>query len=316
MYKPQEMTSHDVVAIMRGVLNTKRIGHTGTLDPMATGVLPICIGKATRIMDYLEMDIKEYTCSLKLGIITDTEDIWGEVIKTGSPDNITEDDVKKVCSEFNGIIEQLPPMYSAVRVQGKRLYDYARAGETVKRKARRIYIESLQLLEFDSSNYSAKLKIRCSKGTYIRTICSDIGEKLGCGAVLTELERTGSGVFLIEDAINIETIRNMDKADAEKLIMDVDYPLVSFGRTTIDEEQSYKFVNGMRVSSKKWEKEEEPLYKYKEFPLGVREEYRRAYRVYGKMDGKENLFLGIGLEEKNTGCLKGSKIFYDRQSDF
>ena len=315
VYKPQNMTSHDVVAIMRGVLKTKRIGHTGTLDPMATGVLPVCIGKATRIMDYLEMDIKEYVCSLKLGMVTDTEDIWGEVLEEKSPEGVTEDMVREACDSFHGITEQLPPMYSAVQINGRRLYDYARAGEKVERKTRKIYIESLDLLAYDHHEKTAKLKIRCSKGTYIRTICSDIGQKLGCGAVLSSLERTASGVFVLENSVHIETIRDMNREEAEKLILDTDYPLINFGKTTLDLEGTYKFVNGMRISKTRWEKEEGPVYENRDFPLGIREEYRRAYRVYGTMEDGSHAFLGIGVEERDAGCLKGSKVFFDRQSD-
>ena len=175
--KPQGVTSHDVVRDIRRLLGIKKIGHTGTLDPMATGVLPVCIGKATRITEYTDLDFKKYRCTLRLGLVTDTQDIWGEILEENSTAGITPDDVREAFSGFHGKISQKPPMYSAVRVGGRRLYDYARAGETVEVKEREVYIRGLEIEQMDFAHDSDVKKVtftvECSKGTYIRTICED-----------------------------------------------------------------------------------------------------------------------------------------------
>lgn len=202
--KPQNMTSHDVVAIMRRKLKTKKIGHTGTLDPMATGVLPICIGRATKIVDFLVDRKKSYHCEMKLGMATDTQDCWGTVTERVEEFHVSEDEILTVMQTFLGEIDQIPPMYSALKIGGEKLVDLARKGIVVEREARKRTIYALenivvrqQTIEFD---------VVCSKGTYVRTLCHDIGLKLGCYAHMTALRRTMTEPFDLDMAIELEAI--------------------------------------------------------------------------------------------------------------
>ena len=202
IYKPKGMTSFDVVAGLRRVTKIKQIGHTGTLDPFAVGVLPICIGKATRLIEYLDDD-KEYLATVQFGKDTDTYDLDGTVTKTYDK-KITQEDLISILDDFRGEIEQLPPIYSAIKVNGKKLYEYARNGEEVEIKPRKVFISKLELERFDYENQEAKILVGCSKGTYIRSIAYDIGQKLGCGGYLTALERTKAGLFNKEYSIPLE----------------------------------------------------------------------------------------------------------------
>ena len=183
VYKPKGMTSHDVVGCLRRVTKIKQIGHTGTLDPFATGVLPICIGKSTRLIEYLEDD-KEYLATVQFGKNTDTYDLDGEVVATFEK-KVSEDDVRIALKSFEGEISQLPPIYSAIKVNGKKLYDYARAGQEVEIKPRTVFISKIELVEFNQENQEAKVLVACSKGTYIRSFAYDLGQNLGCGAYLS-----------------------------------------------------------------------------------------------------------------------------------
>ena len=171
IYKPAGMTSHDVVNIVRRVMGIRRVGHTGTLDPMATGVLPVCVGAAARITEYLDMDFKTYRCTLQLGKTTDTQDIWGQIIEERPAEQVTEEAVRKAFAHFSGLIDQKPPMYSAVRVNGRRLYEYAREGKEIEVKTRKVFIRRLEILSFDKEAETVSFEVECSKGTYIRTIC-------------------------------------------------------------------------------------------------------------------------------------------------
>ena len=202
IYKPKGMTSFDVVAGLRRVTKIKQIGHTGTLDPFAVGVLPICSGKATRLIEYLDDD-KEYLATVQFGKDTDTYDLDGTVTKTYDK-KITQEDLISILDDFRGEIEQLPPIYSAIKVNGKKLYEYARNGEEVEIKPRKVFISKLELESFDYENQEAKILVGCSKGTYIRSIAYDIGQKLGCGGYLTALERTKAGLFNKEYSIPLE----------------------------------------------------------------------------------------------------------------
>ena len=188
--KPAGWTSHDVVAKLRGLLGEKRIGHGGTLDPMATGVLPVFVGRATRAVEFMENAGKEYEALLRPGLETDTQDTTGRVLRE-TPVKLTAAELEAVLPAFCGEIEQLPPMYSAIKVQGKKLYEYARKGQEAERKPRRVTIERLELLGERKGDFL--LRVACSKGTYIRTLCADIGEKLGCGAAMAGLRRTRAG---------------------------------------------------------------------------------------------------------------------------
>ncbi len=210
--KPEGMTSHDCVAIMRRLFHTRKVGHTGTLDPMATGVLPILLGRAAKAAEYLVAEDKHYIAGLRLGITTDTEDITGTTL-TESADIPDEAAVIAAAESFIGESEQIPPMYSALKVDGQKLYDLARQGITVERKARAITIPALVCTRQDERTYT--LDVRCSKGTYIRTLCADIGAKLGCGGVMCSLRRAGSGNFTLDTAYTIEALEAM--TDEERL---------------------------------------------------------------------------------------------------
>ena len=199
-------TSHDVVAKMRGICGQKKIGHTGTLDPEATGVLPVCLGSGTKLCDMLADRDKEYVAELLLGMETDTQDTTGKVLAE-RPVEVTEEEVRRACDSFVGEYAQVPPMYSALKVNGKKLYELARAGLEVERKARPVVIHKLEILEFRLP--AVVFSVSCSKGTYIRTLCADIGQKLGCGGTMAHLKRTRVGEFCLEDAVTLEQLQGM-----------------------------------------------------------------------------------------------------------
>ncbi len=206
VYKEPGFTSHDVVAKLRGILKQKKIGHTGTLDPDAAGVLPVCIGNATKVCDLLTDETKEYEAILHLGITTDTYDLSGKILSE-NPEKavmVTKEALSEVLLSFTGIIEQIPPMYSAIKVGGKKLYELARKGIEVERKPRTVTIEKLELLSGEAPCF--RLRIVCSKGTYIRSLCHDIGEALGCGGAMEKLIRTRVGRFKAEDAVKLSVI--------------------------------------------------------------------------------------------------------------
>ena len=210
VYKEKGFTSHDVVAKLRGIVKQKKIGHTGTLDPDATGVLPVCLGNATKLCDMLTDKSKEYITTMRLGFCTDTQDISGEVLKTNEV-SVNEDEVKKVVLSFVGKYDQIPPMYSALKVNGKKLYELAREGIEIERKARHIEIFSIEILDISLPDIT--MKVHCSKGTYIRTLCHDIGLKLGCFGTMVTLERTKVATFLLENAYRLSEIETMVKAE-------------------------------------------------------------------------------------------------------
>lgn len=202
VYKPKGITSHDVVARLRKVTKIKQIGHTGTLDPFATGVLPVCIGKSTRLIEYLDDD-KEYLATVQFGKNTDSYDLDGEIVEVFDK-KVSQDEVEKALRGFEGEISQLPPIFSAIKVNGKKLYDYARAGESVEIKPRVVHISKIELKDFDEKSQVAKVLVACSKGTYIRSIAYDLGKNLGCGAYLSALERTKAGKFHLDTAVMLD----------------------------------------------------------------------------------------------------------------
>lgn len=210
--KPQGMTSHDVVSRLRRLYGTKQVGHTGTLDPLATGVLPVMVGRAVKASEYLTSDNKHYIAGMLLGITTDTEDIEGRVL-TRSEALPTKEEVLAVLSRFRGQIEQIPPMYSALKVGGKKLCDLARRGVEVERSARQITVFRLELLECDPTAGRYLLDVECSKGTYIRTLVSDIGAALGCGGTMESLRRAKAGSFALTDCVSLETLEQMEMAE-------------------------------------------------------------------------------------------------------
>lgn len=217
--KPQDWTSHDVVAKLRGVFGERRIGHSGTLDPLATGLLVVFLGKATKAVEFSEAAEKEYIAHLRLGVETDTQDVTGTILRTSNtiPDRTA---LEAVLPQFCGEIEQLPPMYSAIKVNGKKLYEIARKGGEVARQPRRIHVHELSVLGEEDGDYL--LRIRCSKGTYVRTLCHDIGQRLGCGGVMTALRRTRVGSYDVRDAHSVASIASLERTDAASLLLPLD----------------------------------------------------------------------------------------------
>ena len=237
--KPQGWTSQDVVSKLRGVLHTKRIGHGGTLDPMATGVLPVFVGRGTRAVEFFEHAEKCYETVLRFGITTDTEDITGTVLEE-KPVSITRQQLEDALENFRGEILQVPPMYSALKINGQKLCDLARKGKEVERKPRTITIFQLKLLDFTGD--TATLRVACSKGTYIRTLCKDIGEKLGCGGCMESLRRVQAGAYTIAEAIPLAKLVESD--DPEQFLMAVDTMFTQYEAVTLTQKQALRCRNG------------------------------------------------------------------------
>ena len=311
--KPQEMTSFDVVAIMRKKLGIKRIGHLGTLDPMATGVLPIAIGKATKVMEYLEGDFKEYLGEFTFGITTDTEDIWGEILSETDASFVDEDSIKNALEDFRGVIDQVPPIYSALKVDGKKLYQYARAGEEIEIKSRKIYIDGIEFLGFTGEPEQASkkvglFKIRCSKGTYIRSLARDLGKALGCGCAMSGLTRTKVGSFGIQDSITVDDIKALDLDGIGIKAFPVDSVLKGFPAVHLGDWEAKLFSNGVPLRDNQWREADAATASFDEFPLPLPEEYANLYRVYGSAD----TFFGMGIKLPDGG-LKAHKVFAERE---
>ncbi len=237
--KPQDWTSQDVTARLRRVFNTRRIGHGGTLDPMATGVLPVFVGRGTRGVEFFEHAEKTYETVLRLGLTTDTEDIWGETVEE-RPVSFTEEQLEAVLQSFRGEILQIPPMYSALKVNGQKLCDLARKGKEVERKPRPITIHALELLEVTEN--TLRLRVRCSKGTYIRTLCKDIGEALGCGGCMAGLRRVTAGEYTIEEAVPLQTL--LEAENPEEYLRSVDTMFRNYPMITLTANQEKRCRNG------------------------------------------------------------------------
>lgn len=219
VYKETGWTSHDVVAKLRRVLGIKRIGHTGTLDPMATGVLPVCVGRATKVCDFLTNETKSYRATLLLGMETDTQDVTGEILEEKTTENLSEERVRETIMGFVGLSHQIPPMYSACKIRGRKLYEYARAGREVEREPRAIMIYDIRILDVELPRVT--FEVDCAKGTYIRTLCHDIGNALGTGGVMETLERTRVGMFCAQNAVTIDEI---EKGNYELIPIDSLFP--------------------------------------------------------------------------------------------
>lgn len=241
--KPAGITSHDVVARLRRIYKTRRVGHTGTLDPMATGVLPVCIGNATKASDMLVSSIKRYSVEFMLGQRTDTLDFEGTVTEEHTV-NVSEEDIRRVIASFTGEQEQLPPMYSAIKQNGKKLYELARMGIEVEREKRKIVIHSIDIVDIDIPYI--KIDVLCSKGTYIRSLCDDIGTELGCGAVMTALRRTETAGFKIEEAHTIEELEETEKAF--EAVIPTDRLFSQLPRIDLNEKQEKSIKNGVRMT--------------------------------------------------------------------
>ena len=290
--KPADWTSQDVCAKLRSRLNIKKIGHTGTLDPMATGVLPVCIGKATRIIEYYDKDEKSYHAAMKIGMRSDTLDITGEILETGDCSNISENAVREAFKRYTGRIEQTPPKYSALKVDGKRAYELAREGKDFELETREVEIYVNKITSMDLNEGVIEFDVTCSKGTYIRSICDDIGRELGCGAVMTALERTGSGYFMIEESIGIEELCALSDEEIEKHVIPMDETLINLGGVQLNDNRVTAFINGNSSRAGNYE-------------ILEKSNFNDIFRVYSK-DG----FLGVA--SISNGDLKPLKNLYDK----
>lgn len=293
IYKEKGYTSHDVVAKLRGILKQKKIGHTGTLDPDAEGVLPVCLGAGTRLCDMLTDKDKTYRTVMLLGKETDTQDISGTVLKE-MPVTVTEEQVKEAAESFIGDYEQIPPMYSALKVNGKKLYELAREGKTIERKARPVKILELTIEEIDLPRVT--MTVTCSKGTYIRTLCHDIGKKLGCGGCMASLKRTEVAAFLEKDALTLARIQEKKEAGAlEEILYPVDFVFLALEKGTVKKKFEKLLYNGNRIH---------PRF----FVKPPSEDEKKNIRVYDEADR----FIGIYQYDKKQGDYKPVKIFLEQ----
>ncbi len=287
--KPCNMTSFMAVKKASRILGVKKAGHTGTLDPMATGVLVIMLGSCTRFIELLPEHRKSYSARVKLGLTTDTLDITGEVLSE-NPVNVTEEQLLKVAEQFKGEILQTPPMYSALKKDGERLYDLARKGIEIEREQRRITIEKLEIYDFDGTEFS--MDVTCSAGTYIRSLCDDIGNVLGCGAVMTELRRTEANGFSIENAVALEELEKLVRENnTDSVIIPVEKALMSYPEITVTTPQANRFSNGGELGYDRL---------HGDYSVGI-------YRVYSP----ERRLLGLGEILTEKGDLTVRRVLID-----
>lgn len=293
VYKEKGYTSHDVVAKLRGIVGQKKIGHTGTLDPEAEGVLPVCLGKATKVCDLLTEKDKVYEAVLLLGKKTDTQDLTGKVLAE-KPVTAEKDEVERAIRSFEGAYDQIPPMYSALKVQGQKLCDLARKGIEVERKPRRVYIYKVEILQVDIPR--VVMRVHCSKGTYIRTLCHDIGKKLGCGGCMASLKRTEVAAFLEKDALTLAQIQEKKEAGAlEEILYPVDFVFLALEKGTVKKKFEKLLYNGNRIH---------PRF----FVKPPSEDEKKNIRVYDEADR----FIGIYQYDKKQGDYKPVKIFLEQ----
>ena len=290
VYKEKGFTSHDVVAKLRGICKQKKVGHTGTLDPDAVGVLPVCLGCATRLCDMLTEKDKEYVAVLRLGVTTDTQDITGKVL---AEKEVTEsvEKVREVISSFEGEQLQIPPMYSALKVNGKKLYELAREGKEIERKARPIVVHEIEILSENMPEFT--IRIKCSKGTYIRTICHDIGQKLSCGGAMVSLKRTKVGNFGIEDSYTLSRIEDMAKEGRLcEILLPVEKVFEKLPEIRVKEETMKALLNGNQLRREDFLSLSEEALKAEE--VRVYGADGRFYGVYGYQEGRK-LFCPIKM---------------------
>lgn len=300
--KPAGMTSHDAVYMLRRLTGEKRVGHTGTLDPMAVGVLPLCVGNATRIIDYLDPHIKEYRCEMTLGMETTTWDIWGEVLVDRRPcaQDLSAERIDLVLSSFIGEQFQLPPAYSAIRVNGKHLYEYARKEQEVTIVPRPVIVYSISKVEFDAEQGKAVFNIRCAKGTYIRSICHEAGQALGCGATMSFLARTATGAFQIEDAVTAEELND----DWKGQLIAPDFPLGHLGAIEVPPKRVPWFTTGGSLRKNEITITRTPGKENTSTHISLREGLDRAYCAYC-----EGLFLGVMVWNDEKNLFVADKVF-------
>lgn len=289
--KPAEFTSFDVVAVVRRLSGQRKIGHTGTLDPNATGVLPLLLGSATKAQDIIPNHDKEYVAGFSLGMTSDTLDIWGNVSERKET-SVTLGELENALSFFRGKITQLPPMYSAVKVNGQRLYDLAREGREVERRAREVTVYSLSLLSFDEAAQSGVLSVSCSRGTYIRTLIDDIGTRLSTGAVMTSLDRISACGFKKQDALTLDEIKKLaESGELEGRLMSTESLFVTYPALSVSDAQAKRFKNGGALDASRTSLR------------GVQTENGSVYRI---RDREENF---LGLARVDEGSLKIFKLF-------
>jgi tRNA pseudouridine55 synthase len=304
--KPQGMTSHDVVSFVRRLTGVRRVGHTGTLDPLATGVLPVCIGKATRVIEYIcnddSPDAKAYACEMQLGIMTDTQDVTGEVLETADFSGVTAEAVREALLHFEGRQTQMPPAYSAVKYKGRKLYEYARAGEPIPAEARRerpICIHRTEMESIDPGTGRVQFTVACSKGTYVRTLCEDVGKMLGCGATMAGLRRTKSGAFSIGDAAGVEMLKGVADRQEALPLLPMDEALPFLQEVHLSAEDAVRFSNGIAVPAR------DLVAPPRRMPHDQADQTNQAAlpcRVYDDRGG----FIGIG--KRSTEWLKPGKV--------
>lgn len=291
--KPKEFTSFDVIAVMRKLCKQKKAGHTGTLDPNATGVLPVLLGCATKAQDLIENHDKTYIADFKLGMTSDTLDIWGNVTENEKP-HIVREKFENTLENFVGEIEQIPPMFSAVQINGQRLYDLARKGIAVERESRKVTVYNATLLDFDAENQSGQIEVSCSKGTYIRTIIDDIGKALGCGAVMSGLRRTKACGFSIDECITLEKAKELaENGTLESRLILTERLFMNYEQILVSEAQARRFKNGGALDIGR------TALKNRELVDG------KHYRVKSR-DGE---FLGLGIVDLQNGAIKVLKLF-------
>lgn len=293
VYKEAGYTSHDVVAKLRGIVKQKKIGHTGTLDPDAVGVLPVCLGNATKLCDMLTDKSKEYKACMLLGTTTDTQDISGKVLSRTEV-TATKEQAQEAMMSFVGAYDQIPPMYSAIKVNGKKLYELARQGKEIERQPRRVEISKIEILEIELPRIT--FLVGCSKGTYIRTLCADIGEKLGCGAVMQSLERTRVGSFLIEDALKLSQIEELvQNGRIMEHVIQPDTVFAEYTGALVKPEYDKALANGNKL-----------------FPNQLRIEGKQQFeneesiRVYTS----NGIFTGVYRYNSLERCFKPYKMFF------
>ena len=294
IYKEAGYTSHDVVAKLRGILGQKKIGHTGTLDPEAVGVLPVCLGKGTKVCELLTDKDKVYETVMRLGVVTDTQDMTGNILRE-SPVCVNRNEIEEVIQSFKGDYAQIPPMYSALKINGKKLYELAREGKTVERQPRMVHIFELDILDIDPDGVHVHMRVHCSKGTYIRTLCHDIGEKLGCGAAMETLIRVRVAGFEINQALTLAQVEKLvGEGNVEQVIWPIDsiFPMWPMGRT--DAQADRLLYNGNML-----------LRENVRFEDGLEPEKGGKYRIYDS-HGK---FCAIYVYNDRSKTFKNEKMF-------
>ena len=296
VYKEKGFTSHDVVAKLRGILHQKKIGHTGTLDPDAEGVLPVCLGSGTKVCDLLTEKSKTYEAVLLLGKTTDTQDISGQVLSEAEV-SVSEEETREAVLSFLGVYDQIPPMYSALKVNGKKLYELARAGVEVERKSRKVKILSMEILNISLPRVS--FRVHCSKGTYVRTLCQDIGEKLGCGGCMESLLRTRVAQFSIEESLKLAEIERLAAGNQLKdKVLSVDGCFSEYPAYQARPEADRFLYNGNSV------------YGRQAAPMGDSKEFRQDEAGLIRMYDSKGTFIGLFSYDGANQCWKPKKMFY------